>query len=120
MSDELYAGVASFIIFTLIVVYVIGGSFMEHKHTIFGHETSIALILGILISLIAMYADKNNHISEFFEFSGDIFFYVFLPPIVFSSGYNMRRKRFFENIGYVMLFGVIGTLICFTFFTIFT
>ena len=120
MSSEVNAGIAGFIIFALIVIYVIGGSVLEHYKSPIGHETSVALIFGILISLIVMYTDKNDNISEFFEFNDEIFFYIFLPPIVFSSGYNMRRKRFFENIGYVILFGVFGTFICFTLFTIFT
>ena len=45
--------------------------------------------------------------------SGDIFFYICLPPIIFSKGFNMRRRRFFRNIGYVLLFGIIGTVIIF-------
>ena len=55
-----------------------------------------------------------------FSFNDNLFFYVCLPPIVFASGFNMKRKKFFENIGYIMLFGLVGTFICFTMFSLFT
>ena len=120
MSEEFYTGLATFIVFSLILAYIVGGSILEVKKSLIGHETSIAIILGFLISLIVMKVDAENHISTFFEFNDEIFFYIFLPPVVFSSGYNMRRRRFFENIGYVLLFGILGTFICFTLFTIIT
>jgi hypothetical protein len=39
------------IIFLLLVIYIVGGSFMEHHHFKLGHETTIALILGLLVSV---------------------------------------------------------------------
>jgi solute carrier family 9 (sodium/hydrogen exchanger), member 6/7 len=50
-------------------------------------------------------------------FDPDVFFYLILPLIVFPSGYNMRRKKFFANIGTIMKFGFIGTIICFSIYT---
>ena len=47
------------------------------------------------------------------SFNGDLFFYFVLPPIVFASGFNMYRKKFFANIRNILLFGVIGTFIAF-------
>ena len=84
---------------------------MEHRKFSFGHETSIALIFGLLISFAVVIIAGNN--SYNINFDGDIFFYVCLPPIIFASGFNMRRKRFFDNIGYVLLFGIFGTIVTF-------
>jgi len=51
------------------------------------------------------------------QFSDDLFFYFCLPPIVFACGFNMQRKKFFSNIGNILLFGLVGTLIAFISFT---
>jgi solute carrier family 9 (sodium/hydrogen exchanger), member 6/7 len=119
MSAGFLTAIASIIIFCLLIIYIIGGSFMEHKHVAFGHETGIAIVLGFLVSLIAYEAGSTELVSTF-QFNGSIFFYLCLPPIIFTSGFNMRRKRFFENIGYIILFGLVGTIFTFIVFTLLT
>ena len=118
MSNFLLS-VSSIIIFVLLALYVIIGSFMEHKKTPVGHETGVAIVAGFLVSLIAWAAGFKS-LSETLEFSGDVFFYLCLPPIIFAAGFNMRRKRFFENIGYIMLFGLFGTIFTFVMFSALT
>jgi len=54
------------------------------------------------------------------KFDDNLFFYVILPPIVFASGFNMHRGDFFNNIFMVFIFGVCGTLVCFTVFSLMT
>lgn len=115
MSDFVVS-LDSFIAFALLLLYVIGGSFMEHKKFPLGHETSIALMAGLLISLMLHFIPNDEHHYDI-QFDGNIFFYVCLPPIIFASGFNMRRRRFFDNIGYIMLFGIFGTLFTFFVFT---
>lgn len=60
----------------------------------FGHEASYIALIGFLISLTA-YCSSNNMIQENIVFDDNVLFYFCIPPIVFASGYNMRRKRFF-------------------------
>lgn len=38
---------------------------------------------------------------------------MLLPIIIFSGGYNLNKRRFFQNFYYICTFGVLGTLISF-------
>ena len=65
---------------------------------------------------------KYNHliIKEDFAgnlaFSEQVFFSLILPPIIFSAGYNLRKKLFLKNISYILIFGVLGTIVTFIFY----
>lgn len=117
--SETVLSVMAIIVFVLLALYVIMGSFMEHKKFIIGHETGVAIIAGLIISSIA-WGTGYTDLSHNLHFNENLFFYLCLPPIIFASGFNMRRKRFFENIGYIMLFGLVGTLITFVIFSALT
>ena len=36
-----------------------------------------------------------------------------MPPIIFSGGYNLKKRKFFQNFTYIVLFGLLGTLFSF-------
>lgn len=78
----------------------------------FGHETGMTVVLGIILSVI-IYASIGAKNADDWKFSEAIFFDFFLPPIIFNSGFNMRRKKFFMNIGNITIFGLVVTLFCF-------
>lgn len=44
------------------------------------------------------------------EFDPDIFYYVLLPIIIFESGYSMKKRGLFANLGTVLLYAIFGTL----------
>lgn len=117
MGEDQEIAIATIIIFILLGIYIISGSVMEAKHSPLGHETGVTLIIGFLVSLILYLTTRGQNIQPLFNFNEGVFFYLCLPPIVFASGYNMRRKRFFENIGYILLFGLLGTIIIFVIFS---
>ena len=46
-----------------------------------------------------------------------VFFDVILPPIIFNSGFNMKRKKFFANLGNILITGLGVTFVCFAIYS---
>lgn len=98
-------------------------AYIAHKKFMLGHTTSVIVILGILVSFIIRYFVINDQgtdsdiLFQSLRFNDDIFFDLIVPIIIFPSGYNMRRKKFFNNIGSIMKFGFLGTIICFALYS---
>ncbi len=96
------------------MIFMLFEAFKHKHHLKFGHEASLVCVIGIAIS--ALNAGKTEF-SSIMAFNDDLFFYFVLPPIVFASGFNMYRKKFFSNIRNISLFGVLGTFVTFAGFS---
>ena len=108
MSESIIVGVL--IVQFFVALYHAIGNYIKHKNLIFGHEASVIVMVGMLISLI-LDATSNEHIVDQIKFNPNFFFNTCLPAIIFASVYNMDSKIFFENFSAVMLFGVISTIL---------
>ena len=64
--------------------------------------------------------ESTDLVSDSFAFPNELFFEVLLPMIIFATGYNMRRQKFFENITNIAKFGLLGTFLTFLFYSGFT
>ena len=114
-NEFLTAGISIIVIFCL-MLYSIFGAIIEKKKPILGHEAAFIIIIGLLISVIVFYID-DERLSAIETFDDEFFFFICLPPIVFASGFNMQRQQFFNNINYVLLFGIVTTFVCFGLFS---
>ncbi|MBN3299652.1 SL9A2 protein, partial [Amia calva] len=82
------------------------GFHVYHKITIWIPESCLLISIGLIVGGI-MYSVKEVPPAVL---SSNAFFLYMLPPIVLDSGYFMPTRPFFQNIGTVLWFAVIGTL----------
>ena len=65
-------------------------------------------VSGMVASLILYYGVGAS--QKDYNLDSNSFFYLLLPPIVFDAGYFMPNRAFFQNLGTILLYAVIGTL----------
>lgn len=100
---------SSLVMLSLVALYHVVGNYIKRKNLVFGHEASLVVIVGVIISFVL--SKLHPEIVDRVAFDSNFFFYGCLPPIIFGSVYNMNAKVFFDNFSAVMIFGVFGTIL---------
>ncbi|XP_029375885.1 sodium/hydrogen exchanger 6-like isoform X3 [Echeneis naucrates] len=101
----------------------------KHRRFRFLHETGLAMIYGLLVGVILRFgvhvpqsmsdlvlscAVNASPATLLVTFDPEVFFNILLPPIIFHAGYSLKRRHFFRNIGSILAYAFMGTVIsCF-------
>nr|WRO44050.1 sodium/hydrogen exchanger 2c [Rachycentron canadum] len=95
-----------FTLWILLASFAKIGFHIYHKITIWIPESCLLIAIGLIVGAV-MHSVKEEPPAVL---SSNVFFLYMLPPIVLDSGYFMPTRPFFENIGTVLWYAVVGTL----------
>ncbi|KAK9887130.1 hypothetical protein WA026_020576 [Henosepilachna vigintioctopunctata] len=76
-------------------------------------ESCLLIFVGVVIGFILVYVTDSVHLTDSAHVSPltpDTFFFYMLPPIILDAGYFMPNRLFFDHLGTILLFAVIGTI----------
>jgi sodium/hydrogen exchanger-like protein 6/7/sodium/hydrogen exchanger 8 len=73
------------------------------------HETGIGILIGLAFGGSLYLFDDITKI----DFNEELFFYALLPPMIFAGGYNLKKKDFGKNFKYILIYGLVGTIVSF-------
>jgi NhaP-type Na+/H+ or K+/H+ antiporter len=95
---------------TSCIIYIFVGIAIHHyketyHHMPWIHESSVVCLIGVLMGGIIKY-----HTGVAMAFDSNLFFYLVLPPVIFSAGYSLKRKNFFKYMDLIAFFGIFGTI----------
>ena len=68
-------------------------------------------LLGLAAGAVLKVMNMQSYVADLTTHFTSLFLILLLPPIIFESGYNMKKKPFFKNIGAIMAYSFIGTFI---------
>ncbi|XP_015109560.1 probable Na(+)/H(+) antiporter nhx-9 isoform X1 [Diachasma alloeum] len=69
-------------------------------------ESCLLIVVGVVIGVLLFQASEV-HVSPL---TPDTFFLYMLPPIILDAGYFMPNRLFFDHLGTILLFAVLGTI----------
>jgi len=72
-------------------------------------ESCLLIVLGVVVGVVLYLGDAAN--SERHQLNTRTFFFVLLPPIIIDAGYFMPTRSFFDQLGTIILYAVIGTMV---------
>ncbi|KAL1517186.1 hypothetical protein ABEB36_000983 [Hypothenemus hampei] len=70
-------------------------------------ESCLLIFVGVVIGVVLVHLTDSVHMSPL---TPDTFFLYMLPPIILDAGYFMPNRLFFDHLGTILLFAVIGTI----------
>ncbi|XP_060600356.1 Na(+)/H(+) exchanger protein 7-like [Ruditapes philippinarum] len=102
------------LIFSLVVIFAgLSKLGFHYSHFLSSKvpESCVLIILGLIFGVILHYSGEADNVKLYAPHE---FFLFLLPPIILESAFSLHDRTFAENIGGVLLFAVLGTILnCF-------
>ncbi|XP_046397800.1 sodium/hydrogen exchanger 3-like isoform X10 [Ischnura elegans] len=70
-------------------------------------ESCLLITVGVAIGVLLFHTTNAVHVSPL---TPNTFFLYMLPPIILDAGYFMPNRLFFDHLGTILLFAVVGTI----------
>lgn len=91
--------------------FVIGAScpavfHFSQRFTTVVPESCMLILLGLVLGGVVLIANKK----QLYQLEPSLFFLFLLPTIVGDAGYFMPARLFFDNLGAILTYAVVGTL----------
>ena len=94
-----------------LIALILLATWAERRHI----PSSVAAIVGGMVAGVMLRltgADESSSLGalrEMIFFDEQLFYYLLLPPIIFEAGFSLKQTHFFDNLGTILLFAVVGT-----------
>lgn len=88
------------------IIRLFAGFHMTPKLSKIFPESCLLIFVGVLIGALLL----STHSVHVQPLTPDTFFLYMLPPIILDAGYFMPNRLFFDHLGTILLFAVVGTV----------
>lgn len=70
-------------------------------------ESCLLVVVGVVIGVVLVHVTDSAYMALL---TPDTFFFYMLPPIILDAGYFMPNRLFFDHLGTILTFAVVGTI----------
>lgn len=108
-SDSISGGILVLLLILFLAIF--GSNLLRQRGIDYIQDAGLSTILGILFGFILEILGETPQIKSITALNSEFVLFVLLPPIIFQSGYNIDKQKFFGNFGLIITYAFIGFFI---------